>query len=75
VLGSAAACREVSPPRIKSMSDTLSDLITVSAVTTEESSAIWQAYNQSNTEASAPSPTGASPAWQPNARLRTWKRQ
>ena len=50
VLGSAAACREVSPLRIKSMSDTLSDLITVSAVTTEESSAIWQAYNQSNTE-------------------------
>jgi ABC-type branched-subunit amino acid transport system substrate-binding protein len=50
VLGSAAACREVSPLRIKSMSDTLSDLITVSAVTAEESSAIWQAYNQSNTE-------------------------
>ena len=50
VLGSAAACREISPLRVKSMSDTLSDLITVSAVTTEESSAIWQAYNQSNTE-------------------------
>jgi ABC-type branched-subunit amino acid transport system substrate-binding protein len=50
VLGSAAACREISPLRIKSMSDTLSDLITVSAVTAEESSAIWQAYNQSNTE-------------------------
>ena len=50
VLGSAAACREVSPLRIKSMSDTLSDLITVSAPTAEESSAIWQAYNQSNTE-------------------------
>jgi hypothetical protein len=32
------------------MSDTLSDLITVSAVTAEESSAIWQAYNLSNTE-------------------------
>jgi branched-chain amino acid transport system substrate-binding protein len=50
VLGSAAACREVSPLRIKSMSDTLSDLITVSAPTAEESSAIWLAYNQSNTE-------------------------
>src|SRR6266545_1673513 len=50
VLGSAAACREISPLRVKSMSDTLSDLITVSAVTTEESSAIWQAYNLSNTE-------------------------
>jgi ABC-type branched-subunit amino acid transport system substrate-binding protein len=50
VLGSAAACREISPLRIKSMSDTLSDLITVSAVTAEESSAIWQAYNLSNTE-------------------------
>jgi ABC-type branched-subunit amino acid transport system substrate-binding protein len=32
------------------MSDTLSDLITVTALTTEESSATWQAYNQSNTE-------------------------
>src|SRR5262249_40763631 len=50
VLGSAAACREISPLRIKAMSDTLSDLITVSAVTAEESSAIWQAYNLSNTE-------------------------
>jgi ABC-type branched-subunit amino acid transport system substrate-binding protein len=50
VLGSAAACREISPLRIKSMSDTLSDLITVTALTTEESSATWQAYNQSNTE-------------------------
>jgi branched-chain amino acid transport system substrate-binding protein len=50
VLGSAAACREISPLRIKSMSDTLSDLITVSAPTAEESSSIWQAYNQSNTE-------------------------
>jgi ABC-type branched-subunit amino acid transport system substrate-binding protein len=50
VLGSAAACREISPLRIKSMSDTLSDLITVSAPTAEESSAIWHAYNQNNTE-------------------------
>ncbi len=50
VLGSATACREISPLRIKSMSDTLSDLITVSAPTAEESSSIWQAYNQSNTE-------------------------
>jgi len=50
VLGSAAACREISPLRVKSMSDTLSDLITVSALTAEDTSAIWQAYNQSNTE-------------------------
>jgi ABC-type branched-subunit amino acid transport system substrate-binding protein len=50
VLGSAAACREISPLRVKSMTDTLSDLITVSVPTAEESSAIWQAYNQSNTE-------------------------
>jgi ABC-type branched-subunit amino acid transport system substrate-binding protein len=50
VLGSAAACREISPLRIKSMRDTLSDLITVSAPTAEESSSIWQAYNQNNTE-------------------------
>jgi ABC-type branched-subunit amino acid transport system substrate-binding protein len=50
VLGSAAACREISPLRVKSMSDTLSDLITVSALTSEESSSIWQAYNLSNTE-------------------------
>ncbi len=50
VLGAASACREISPLRIKSMSDTLSDLITVSAINGDESSAIWQAYNQSNTE-------------------------
>src|SRR5215471_8940945 len=50
VLGSATACREISPLRVKSMSDTLSDLITVSALTAEESASIWQAYNLSNTE-------------------------
>jgi branched-chain amino acid transport system substrate-binding protein len=50
VLGSATACREISPLRIKSMSDTLSDLIIVSAPTAEESAAIWQAYNLGNTE-------------------------
>src|SRR5215510_7726875 len=50
VLGSAAACREISPLRVKSMSDTLADLITVTAPTAEESSAIWQAYNQNHTE-------------------------
>src|SRR5262252_2377245 len=50
VLGAASACREISPLRIKSMSDTLSDLITVSAINPDESSAIWQAYNQANTE-------------------------
>jgi branched-chain amino acid transport system substrate-binding protein len=50
VLGSAAACREISPLRVKSMSDTLSDLITITALTAEETSSIWQAYNQNNTE-------------------------
>src|SRR5262245_6106897 len=50
VLGSAAACREISPLRVKAMSDTLSDLITVSALTADETSGIWQAYNQNNTE-------------------------
>jgi ABC-type branched-subunit amino acid transport system substrate-binding protein len=50
VLGSAAACREISPLRVKSMTDTLSDLITISAPTAEESSAIWQGYNQSHSE-------------------------
>src|SRR5215470_10953505 len=50
VLGAASACREISPLRIKSMSDTLSDLITVSAINPDESSSIWQAYNQANTE-------------------------
>jgi branched-chain amino acid transport system substrate-binding protein len=50
VLGAASACREISPLRVKSMSDTLSDLITVSAINSDESSAIWQAYNQSNME-------------------------
>src|SRR5262245_19179185 len=50
VLGAASACREISPLRIKSMSDTLSDLITVSAINGDESSSIWQAYNQANTE-------------------------
>jgi branched-chain amino acid transport system substrate-binding protein len=50
VLGAASACREISPLRIKSMSDTLSDLITVSAINGDESSSIWQVYNQANTE-------------------------
>ena len=50
VLGAASACREISPLRIKSMSDTLSDLITVSAASGDESSSIWQAYNQANAE-------------------------
>jgi ABC-type branched-subunit amino acid transport system substrate-binding protein len=50
VLGAASACREISPLRIKSMSDTLSDLITVSAANGDESSSIWQAYNQANAE-------------------------
>jgi len=50
VLGAASACREISPLRIKSMSDTLSDLITVSAMNGDDSSSIWQAYNQANTE-------------------------
>ena len=50
LLGAASACREISPLRIKSMSDTLSDLITVSAINGDESSSIWQAYNQANTE-------------------------
>lgn len=50
VLGAASACREISPLRIKSMSDTLSDLVTVSAINADESSSIWQAYNQANTE-------------------------
>src|SRR5215470_16166372 len=50
VLGAASACREISPLRIKAMSDTLSDLITVSAINPDESSSIWQAYNQANTE-------------------------
>jgi ABC-type branched-subunit amino acid transport system substrate-binding protein len=50
VLGAASACREISPLRIKSMSDTLSDLITVSAINSDETSSIWQAYNQANTE-------------------------
>jgi len=61
--------------RIKSMSDTLSDLITVSAVTTEESSAIWQAYNQSNTEGQRASPTGASPGGSRTRACGPWKRQ
>jgi branched-chain amino acid transport system substrate-binding protein len=50
VLGAASACREISPLRIRSMSDTLSDLITVSAINPDESSSIWQAYNQASTE-------------------------
>jgi branched-chain amino acid transport system substrate-binding protein len=50
VLGAASACREISPLRIKSMSDTLADLITVSAASGDESSSIWQAYNQANAE-------------------------
>jgi branched-chain amino acid transport system substrate-binding protein len=50
VLGSASACREISPLRIKSMADRISILIVDSALRSDELTSIWQSYNQSNVD-------------------------
>src|SRR5215468_6457815 len=46
VLGSASACHEISPPRIKAMTDKLFGLIKAYAFNDEESASIQRAYNQ-----------------------------
>ncbi len=47
VIGAASVCREISRPRIKAMTDKLSDLIKNSVANREEFSSIQQAYDQS----------------------------
>ncbi len=47
VIGAASACREISRPRIKAMTDKLSDLIKNSVANREEFTSIQQAYDQS----------------------------
>jgi len=47
VIGAASACREISRPRIKAMTDKLSDLIKNSVANREEFSSIQQAFDQS----------------------------
>jgi ABC-type branched-subunit amino acid transport system substrate-binding protein len=46
VLGTAAACREISPPRIKAMTDKLFGLIKAFAFNGDESASIQRVYNQ-----------------------------
>jgi branched-chain amino acid transport system substrate-binding protein len=50
VIGAASVCREVSRPRIKAMTDKLSDLIAASNTNGEEFSSIRQAFDQSAVE-------------------------
>jgi ABC-type branched-subunit amino acid transport system substrate-binding protein len=50
VIGAASACREISQPRIKAMTDKLSDLINASTANDEEFSSMRQAYDQSTVE-------------------------
>jgi ABC-type branched-subunit amino acid transport system substrate-binding protein len=45
-LGTASACREISPPRIKAMTDRLFGLIKAYAFNDEESASIRRVYNQ-----------------------------
>src|SRR5258708_1800434 len=46
VHGTASACREISPPRIKAMTDKLFGLIKAYAFNDEESASIQRVYNQ-----------------------------
>src|SRR5271167_1081640 len=50
VIGAASVCREISWPRIKSLTDKFSDLIKVSVTQGEVFSSIQQAYDQSAIE-------------------------
>jgi hypothetical protein len=50
VVGAASACREIARPRIKAVTDKLSDLINASTVNGEEISSMRQAYDQSTIE-------------------------
>ena len=50
IIGTASVCREISWPRIKALTDGLSDLIKASVTNGEEFSSIQQAYDQSTIE-------------------------
>jgi branched-chain amino acid transport system substrate-binding protein len=50
VIGAASACRDIARPRIKAMTDKLSDLIKASVANSEEFSSIRHAYDQSVAE-------------------------
>ena len=50
VISAASVCREISWPRIKALTDGLSDLIKASVTNGEEFSSIQQAYDQSSIE-------------------------
>jgi hypothetical protein len=50
VIGTASVCREISWPRIKTLTEGFSDLIKASVTNAEEFSAIQQAYDQSTIE-------------------------
>ncbi len=47
VIGTASVCREISWPRMKALTDNLSDLIKATVANSEELSSIQQAYDQS----------------------------
>jgi branched-chain amino acid transport system substrate-binding protein len=49
-LGTASACREISPPRIKAMTDKLFGLIKAYAFNDEESASMRRVYNQRHIE-------------------------
>jgi hypothetical protein len=50
VVSTASVCREMSWPRIKTLTDKFSDLVKASVASGEEFSSIQQAYDQSTTE-------------------------
>jgi hypothetical protein len=50
IIGAASVCREISWPRVKALTDGLSDLIKASVTNGEEFSSIQQAYDQSTIE-------------------------
>jgi hypothetical protein len=50
VIGTASVCREISWPRMKALTDNLSDLIKATVANSEELSSIQQAYDQSTVE-------------------------
>jgi hypothetical protein len=50
VVSTASVCREMSWPRIKTLTDKFSDLLKASVTNGEEFSSIQQAYDQSTTE-------------------------
>ena len=50
VIGTASVCREISWPRMKALTDNLSDLAKATVASSEELSSIQQAYDQSTVE-------------------------